>query len=202
MKKISILLFVLTAMVAIPSQAQLLQFGVKGGLNLDNMKMSSEALNESNRTGFFIGPTMLVNLPITGFDIDAAALYDYRSAKVIAKGADISETIKQQQVAIPINIRYGVGLGNTARVFAYAGPQFGFVIDKEQSLKQVADWKLKTSNFSVNVGVGAMVLNHLQATLGYNIACGKTGEIKLRGTDQTIGKIKSNAWQIGVAYYF
>lgn len=199
MRKISVLLFFASMMMAMPSQAQLVKFGVKGGLNLTKMDMD-HGVDASNRTGFFFGPTMIVDLPLTGLDIDASALYDYRESKVEAYG--VSENLKQQQIAIPVNVRYGFGIGDVARVFAFAGPQFGFVIDKEQSIKQVADWKLKTSNFSVNVGVGAMVLKHLQATVNYNIACGKTGEITLRDTGHAISKGKSNSWQLGLAYIF
>ncbi len=186
-------------MMAMPSQAQLVKFGVKGGLNLTKMDMD-QGVDASNRSGFFFGPTMIIDLPLTGLDIDASALYDYRESKVEAYG--VSENLKQQQIAIPVNVRYGFGIGDVARVFAFAGPQFGFVIDKEQSIKQVADWKLKTSNFSVNVGVGAMVLKHLQATVNYNIACGKTGEITVRDTGHAISKGKSNSWQLGLAYIF
>ncbi len=199
MRKISVLLFFASMMMAMPSQAQLVKFGVKGGLNLTKMDMD-HGLDTKNKTGFFIGPTMIIDLPLTGLDIDASALYDYRESKVEAYG--VSENLKQQQIAIPVNVRYGFGIGDVARVFAFAGPQFGFVIDKEQSIKQVADWKLKTSNFSVNVGVGAMVLKHLQATVNYNIACGKTGEITLRDTGHAISKGKSNSWQLGLAYIF
>ena len=199
MRKISVLLFFASMMMAMPSQAQLVKFGVKGGLNLTKMDMD-HGLDTKNKTGFFIGPTMIIDLPLTGLDIDASALYDYRASKVEAYG--VSENLKQQQIAIPVNVRYGFGIGDVARVFAFAGPQFGFVIDKEQSIKQVADWKLKTSNFSVNVGVGAMVLKHLQATVNYNIACGKTGEITLRDTGHAISKGKSNSWQLGLAYIF
>ena len=199
MRKISVLLFFASMMMAMPSQAQLVKFGVKGGLNLTKMDMD-HGLDTKNRTGFFFGPTMIIDLPLTGLDIDASALYDYRESKVEAYG--VSENLKQQQIAIPVNVRYGFGIGDVARVFAFAGPQFGFVIDKEQSIKQVADWKLKTSNFSVNVGVGAMVLKHLQATVNYNIACGKTGEITLRDTGHAISKGKSNSWQLGLAYIF
>lgn len=199
MRKISVLLFFASMMMAMPSQAQLVKFGVKGGLNLTKMDMD-HGLDTKNKTGFFIGPTMIIDLPLTGLDVDASALYDYRESKVEAYG--VSENLKQQQIAIPVNVRYGFGIGDVARVFAFAGPQFGFVIDKEQSIKQVADWKLKTSNFSVNVGVGAMVLKHLQATVNYNIACGKTGEITLRDTGRAISKGKSNSWQLGLAYIF
>ena len=199
MRKLSIILFVAAMMVALPSQAQLVKFGIKGGLNLTKIDMD-QGVDASNRTGFFFGPTMIVDLPLTGLDIDASALYDYRESKVEALG--VSENLKQQQIAIPVNVRYGFGIGDVARVFAFAGPQFGFAIDKEQSIKQVADWKLKTSNFSVNVGVGATVLKHLQATVNYNIACGKTGEVTVRDTGKAIAKGKSNSWQIGVAYIF
>jgi len=203
MRKISVLLFFASMMMAMPSQAQLVKFGVKGGLNLTKMDMD-HGLDTKNKTGFFIGPTMIIDLPLTGLDIDASALYDYRESKVdVYDEDDIQETLKQQQIAIPINVRYGFGIGDVARVFAFAGPQFGFVIDKEQSLwKNTADWKMKTSNFSVNVGVGAMVLKHLQATVNYNIACGKTGEITVRDTGHAISKGKSNSWQLGLAYIF
>ena len=202
MRKISVLLFFASMMMAMPSQAQLVKFGVKGGLNLTKMDMDN-GLDTKNKTGFFIGPTMIIDLPLTGLDIDASALYDYRASKLeVYDEYNATETLKQQQIAIPVNVRYGFGIGDAARVFAFAGPQFGFVIDKEQSIKQVADWKLKTSNFSVNVGVGAMVLKHLQATVNYNIACGKTGEITLRDTGHAISKGKSNSWQLGLAYIF
>lgn len=202
MRKISVLLFFASMMMAMPSQAQLVKFGVKGGLNLTKMDMD-HGLDTKNKTGFFIGPTMIIDLPLTGLDIDASALYDYRASKLeVYDEYNATETLKQQQIAIPVNVRYGFGIGDAARVFAFAGPQFGFVIDKEQSIKQVADWKLKTSNFSVNVGVGAMVLKHLQATVNYNIACGKTGEITVRDTGHAISKGKSNSWQLGLAYIF
>ena len=202
MRKISVLLFFASMMMAMPSQAQLVKFGVKGGLNLTKMDMDN-GVDTKNRTGFFIGPTMIIDLPLTGLDIDASALYDYRASKLeVYDENNATETLKQQQIAIPINVRYGFGIGDVARVFAFAGPQFGFALDKEQSIKQVADWKLKTSNFSVNVGVGAMVLKHLQATVNYNIACGKTGEITVRDTGHAISKGKSNSWQLGLAYIF
>ena len=203
MRKISVLLFFASMMMAMPSQAQLVKFGVKGGLNLTKMDMD-QGVDASNRSGFFFGPTMIIDLPLTGLDIDASALYDYRESKVdVYDENDIQETLKQQQIAIPINVRYGFGIGDVARVFAFAGPQFGFVIDKEQSLwKNTADWKMKTSNFSVNVGVGATVLKHLQATVNYNIACGKTGEVTWRDTGHAISKGKSNSWQLGLAYIF
>lgn len=213
MKKFFTTLLVACGLMAATTASAQIQFGLKGGVNVTNMSLNKEVLDASNRAGFFVGPTVKFTLPIIGLGIDASALYDQREAKVAFDGTEDvpggEQTIKHRQIAIPINLRYGVGLGDAASLFLFAGPQFGFNIgDKEQSLwRDAAEWKLKTSTFSVNVGVGAMLLNHLQLTANYNIACGSTGEINsVLGTaaDITKGAVKgkSNSWQIGLAYYF
>ena len=200
----------LALLTTVPAQAQL-KFGLKGGVNVTNMSFSSDVLDASNRAGFFVGPTVKFTLPIVGLGIDASALYDQREGKVklAYKDVESENTVKQQQVVVPSNIRYGVGLGSMASVFFFAGPQFGFNVgDKTQSIyDQVADWRLKSSNFSVNVGAGFMLMSHLQLSANYNIACGHTGDVELKSTAaDALRQIKkgsrANAWQIGLAYYF
>ncbi|MCI6102630.1 MAG: porin family protein [Prevotella sp.] len=200
----------LALLTTVPAQAQL-KFGLKGGVNVTNMSFSSDVLDASNRAGFFVGPTVKFTLPIVGLGIDASALYDQREGKVklAYKDVESENTVKQQQVVVPINLRYGVGLGSMASVFFFAGPQFGFNVgDKTQSIyDQVADWRLKSSNFSVNVGAGFMLMSHLQLSANYNIACGHTGDVELKSTAaDALRQIKkgsrANAWQIGLAYYF
>ncbi len=114
--------------------------------------------------------------------------------------------MKQQQVAIPVNLRYQLGLGDVLGVFIFAGPQFAFNVG-DQKITDI-DWEWKKSTLSVNVGAGVMVASHLQINANYNIACGKTGEFNAL---TTIGKAagvnnagdgKLNTWQIGLAYYF
>ena len=201
MKKI-LTLVVLLATITVAAQAQV-KFGVKSGLNLTSMKLDKSAVDKSNQAGFFIGPTVNFTLPVVGLGIDASALYDQRSAKVL------DETLKQQSIQIPINVRYGFGLGNTASLYIFAGPQFGFAIgDKVTELaNDAADWRLKDSNLSANVGLGLMLLNHLQISANYNIALGTTGEVDVNNAVNTawntaIGKAKANAWQLSVAYFF
>jgi opacity protein-like surface antigen len=195
-------LVVLLATMTVAAQAQV-QFGVKGGLNLTNMKFDESVADKSNQAGFFIGPTVKFTLPVVGLGIDAGALYDQRSAKVD------DETLKQQSIQIPVNLRYGIGLGSTASVYIFAGPQFGFAIgDKVTEIANDAfAWRLKDSNLSANVGLGLMLMNHLQVSANYNIALGTTGEVDVNdaiGTawDTAIGKAKANSWQLSVAYFF
>ncbi len=200
MKKLFTLVALIAAtLVAVPAQAQF-KFGLKGGLNVTDMSFSSDVVEASNRAGFFIGPTVKFTLPIVGLGIDASALYDQREAEL--KGSD--EKIKQQAINIPVNLRYDIGLGSLAAVYLAAGPQFGFNIgDKHQTLVQdVSEWKLNTSNFSVNVGLGVMLLSHLQIGANYNIVCGKTGEVTVFDGAKEAFRGRSNTWQVSAAYYF
>ena len=205
MKKVLVLLFAAVAL-SMPSQAQV-KFGLKGGLNLTSISASGTLSdNLKNKEGFFVGPTIKIGLPVTGLSLDASALYDQRSAKVEIDNA--SETIKSQSLQIPINIRYGVGLGSVANLFAFAGPQFGFNLGDKNTkiLDQLTNWTLRSSNISANVGVGATVLNHLQLTVNYNFALGKTGEIEVwdaaKKTWNAVTDGKTSAWQISAAYFF
>ena len=213
MRKIFTAAIVAATMLFSTSSAQAqVKFGLKGGLNVTNMSLNSEVFDADNQTGFFIGPTVKFTLPIVGLGIDASALYDQRDAKITVEdnGASVESKIKNQSINIPINLRYGVGLGSTASVYLFAGPQFGFNVgNKNQSLfKDMGEWRLKSSTFSVNVGLGAMLLSHLQISANYNIACGKTGETTV---SSALGELaqsaakkrgRANAWQIGLAYYF
>ena len=167
-------LVVLLATMTVAAQAQV-KFGVKGGLNLTNMKFDNSIVGKSNQTGFFIGPTINFTLPVIGLGIDASALYDQRSAEVN------DEKLKQQSIQIPINLRYGFGLGNTASIYIFAGPQFGSNVgDKKTTLvNEALDWRMKDSSLSANVGLGLMLLNHLQVSANYNIAMGTTGEFDI-----------------------
>lgn len=213
MKKIFTTAVLAAAMLFSANSAEAqVKFGIKGGLNVTSMSLDSKVLDAENRAGFFIGPTLKFTLPVVGLGIDASALYDQREAKAKAEveGAEVESNFKTQSVNIPINVRYGFGLGSTASIFLFAGPQFGFNVgDKNQSIfKDMGEWRLKSSTFSVNVGVGAMLLSHLQLSANYNIACGKTGETTVSDVaGETVQQMfkkrgRANAWQIGLAYYF
>ena len=158
MKKILTVVVLFAAlMTAVPAKAEV-KFGLKGGLNLTSMSLDANAFSKSNQAGFFIGPTVKFTIPIVGLGFDASALYDQRKAEVD------DTSIKQQSIQIPINIRYGIGLGSTASIYFFAGPA------------TASTWTLKSSNLSANVGLGLMLLGHLQVSANYNFALGKTGE--------------------------
>lgn len=194
---------------AASAQAQI-KFGLKGGLNVTDMSLSKEVFNADNQAGFFIGPTIKFSLPLIGLGIDAAALYDQRQAKV--KGEVGYEQIYIEErsldskyINIPINLRYGIGLGSVASLNFFAGPQFGFNVGKKhQELVDDATWNLKSSAFSINVGAGVTIASHFELSANYNLACGRTGDVTFSDAVDKVFKKhgRANAWQIGLAYYF
>ena len=178
--------------VAIPAQAQF-SWGIKGGLNLASNDFSDlkgmnkeQIMSTDSYTGFFIGPKAELRVPILGFGLEAAALY---SQKGMSLGDN--ETFKQNSFLIPLNVKYAFGLGNFANIFIAAGPEFGFNMGETSKVvsnlfvgadgKAGGDIKayvLEKSTLSINVGVGATLLNHLQVALNYNVPWGKTAEFQ------------------------
>ena len=200
MKKV-IALVVLAVAMTLTAQAQGIKFGVKGGLNITKVTFSKDIVSSDNKTGFFVGPSLKLSLPM-GFGADIAALYDERSADVTGYNPESSgtgnETIKQKSIQIPVNFRYNIGLGSTAAVYLAVGPQFGFpVADKVYDTK-FGEYRLKNANLSINFGAGLTLMNHLEIGLTYNLAAGTSGEFK----DWNDVDTHNNAWQISAAYYF
>ena len=201
MKKIFTTIMLMAAMlVAIPAKAGI-NFGIKGGYNITNSSFSEDVIAKDNQQGFFIGPSLKIGIPVLPIGFEIAALYDQRDAKLEG------EKISQKSINIPINVRYELGLGDMAGIYVAAGPQFGFNIgDKSFSFDDVADYKLKDSNLSINLGAGLRLVKHLEIGFNYNIALGKTGEFNvIDGAGEALGingNGKANAWQISAAYYF
>jgi hypothetical protein len=205
MKKV-IALIVFFAAITMSAHAQI-QWGVKGGLNVSSLSVSKDVIDPSNQVGFFIGPMVKFTLPVVGLGVDAAALYDQRSSDL--EGVD--KQLKEQSLQIPVNLRYSIGLSSLASVYFFAGPQFGFNLGSKTTdiLNNGAEWRFNSSNLSANIGAGVVVMKHIQASLNYNFALGKTGEFNvLNAAGEALGfngtKIdgRMNAWQLSVAYIF
>ena len=204
MKRI-ITLVVLVAAMTMTVQAQRVKFGVKGGLNITKMSVSEDVVKSDNQTGFYVGPTVKLSLPL-GFGLDIAALYDQRSAEVDIDADTYpgtyelirNEKITQKSIQIPVNVRYNIGLSSLAGIYLAVGPQFGFAVGDKVYNTKVGEYTLKSSNLSFNFGAGVYLLKHLEVGFTYNLAAGKSGEF----TGYKDIDTHNNAWQIGAAVYF
>lgn len=207
-KNVLSLVMVLAMFAVLPVGAQV-KFGVKAGVNLSQMSMDKDVFNTSNRAGFFMGPTLRVGLPVLGLGLDMSALYNRQEAKVEGINNKVNTVLKQQQLIVPVNVKYSIGVGSAANIFVFAGPQIAFNIgDKLKKISELkdqeAEWTMKSSNFSVNAGVGLTVATHFQVTANYNVGVGKTGDITWKGVKESVEnhKTQANSWRVGVAYFF
>lgn len=203
MKRTLLALFAII-ILAIPTDAQV-QFGLRGGLDINRFSLDAEVIETNNLKGFYLGPTLLINTSVIDFDI--SALYDQRHLEVDG------EEINKKGVDLQLNVRKGIGLGENLSVFAFIGPQFAFNLEADD-IKEISecvqDWRWKNSDFSINIGAGFIIMKHLEIKANYNVACGKSAEateiIRNYGTlSRTVENMlspKANAWQIGAAYYF
>lgn len=194
---------------SMPAPAQI-QYGVKGGVNSTALRYSFDDADAMiNHFGYFIGPSLKMSWA-HGLGFDAALLYDRRGAEIepAIVGAPIyPTTITQQQIVVPVNLRYDHHLSRRVGVFGFAGPQMGFSIGGDNFKTAYGEWDLKKTQLSVNMGVGITLGRHWQVAANYNLACSKTADITINkhlgnNLEQTVGHGKMSAWQISLGYYF
>ena len=211
MKKTTSLIILLIGLcISTSVKAQDVEFGIKAGLNVTDMKLSSELFKTTNRAGGFIGPTVKFTLPIVGLGVDVSALYDFRQAKVTDPTLQ-EETVKQAANCNSCKLSLFCWLRFYGECFLSAGPQWGINIgEKDFKWNRRSSYSLKKSNFSINAGLGVTFMKHFEVSANYNIAVGKTAEVKALKTignaaEHLIGvktKSRNNSWQVAVAYYF
>lgn len=187
---INVLLVAVCLGMAMPAQAQLIKFGVKGGLNLAKADISAGTQNfkTDNFTGFFIGPMAEVTIPVVGLGVDGALLFAQRGVKVN------EHSYRQNGLDIPINLKYTIGLGSMLGVYVAAGPDFFFNFSGDNKFGSQTLSK-KNAQVGINVGAGVKLLKHLQVGANYNIPTGKTAE------GESVS-YKTKMWQISAAYIF
>lgn len=169
--------------MAMPAQAQLIKFGVKGGVNLS--KLDWDDGDKDNTTGFFIGPMAEVTIPIVGLGVDAALMYSQRG----------KNDFKEQGIEVPINLKYTIGLGSLLGIYIAAGPDFFFNF-KDIDVK---DFDSKKAQVGLNLGAGVKLIKHLQVGVNYQIPFGDS--FTWENTGKAIGA-KNKTWQVSAAYIF
>ena len=187
MKKVfSVLMVAVALMMAAPAQAQLIKFGVKGGMNFSKLDFDAKNFGEvtESSTGFFIGPMAEVTLPIIGLGIDGALMFSQRG----------KDDFKKQGIEIPLNLKYTIGLGSILGVYFAAGPDFFFNF-KDIDIENL---EAKKTQVSLNLGAGLKLLKKLQVGIVYQIPMGDSFDLKALG--QKIGDTKT--WQVSAAYIF
>ena len=178
-------------MMAVPAQAQLIKFGVRGGMNFSELDFNKKSFNDAtdSSTGFFIGPMAEITIPIIGLGLDGAVMFSQKNAEIGGEKA------KQQGIEIPVNLKYTIGLGSFLGIYLAAGPDFFFNF-KDIDIENL---KAKKTQVALNLGAGVKLLRKLQVGINYQIPMGDSFKLK-NLDDKTIGETKT--WQVSLAYIF
>lgn len=218
MKKFFTTIVLALILVTLPVKAQF-QMGVTAGLNITTMSFGNDMPKSitgdiNNKAGFMVGATGVYYLPDSRIGLDFSACYDQRSAKT---SNSPTQTFTTRSILIPVNVRYRfVDYLGVSNVFAFAGPQLGFQIGKKHTSLYSGtnsngdvmglEWTAgDVFGVGVNLGIGVVVLDKVQARIGYNLLFGKTGQFErinhTQGTVREFASGKANACQVSITYY-
>ena len=134
-----------------------IEFGVRGGLNLSNVSISSRTLepdyNIDSRAGFFIGPTALLQTSLKGLEFDVSALYDQRGVDTESKGLlggfQYKTTTTHKQISVPVNVRYHLLRNNRAGLYLFVGPQLGINVGQKENIIDSGVIVFNDASFSI-----------------------------------------------------
>ena len=211
MKKLVGVLMMALLMIS-PANAQV-RLGIKGGMNLSKLTFDKDVVSSNNRAGFFVGPIFYVDLPfLPGFGFDLAAIYDRKGTTMTAVIDDQKYEKKGyvQFLDVPIDVNYKISFTRGFAIYGSTGPQFSFNLkqdDFKTIVDQRANYKIKDSNFSWNVGFGMEIIRHFRLGYNYNIALGDWAEVKEDLTETVYqglknDKMKGSSHQVYLVYIF
>ena len=211
MKKLVVVLMMALLMIS-PANAQV-RLGIKGGMNLSKLTFDKDVVSSNNRAGFFVGPIFYVDLPfLPGFGFDLAAIYDRKGTTMTAVIDDQKYEKKGyvQFLDVPIDVNYKISFTRGFAIYGSTGPQFSFNLkqdDFKTIVDQRANYKIKDSNFSWNVGFGMEIIKHFRLGYNYNIALGDWAEVKEDLTETVYqglknDKMKGSSHQVYLVYIF
>lgn len=195
---------ILTLLIALAgmgaAQAQF-RFGVKAGINVNNLKFNQDIFNDDNQCGYTLGVMGEFNVPVIGLGFDLSAMYTRMNAspEYYDNGVETEGSFGKDFLEIPINVKYKFSLpvvGSVISPYIYTGPTFAFNLNK----KTFDNIKSKTCQTAWNVGLGVELVKHLQVQASYGF--GMNNVAKYIGTEPVDLKVKNNYWTVTAAYLF
>ena len=202
MKKL--LTLILLTVVCLSASAEF-RWGPTAGLNISNYYWKQPLLESNQKCGFQAGLMGELMIPGIGFGIDFAARYNMQGASVNLGDHKVWNSdgyenmdFRLHTLEIPVNLRFKWtrmdGLEHYIAPFAYLGPVFQFHL----SQTKCAAIEHPAGSVSLQFGLGAEVLEHIQISASYSWGvtyCART--VKL---DNMSARVSS--WNVNLAYLF
>lgn len=210
MKSMKRIAATLTALVLCVSMANAgIRFGIKAGLNVNELHLNQKTFDASNRAGFTVGAMTEIVIPVIGLGFDASLMYtrmnselDRETVSVFDNASSVTtynkENVGKNFIEIPINLKYKFNIPAVASLvkpYVFTGPSFAFKLDGNT----VKAFKTKTCQVAWNVGIGVELINHLQIGGSYGFG---VNNIAKNWVDAKGIKVKNNYWTVTAAWLF
>lgn len=165
------------------------KFGVKAGLNVNHLSLTSLEVDDNNKAGWTAGVMTEFQVPIVGLCLDLSLMYSRLN------GIDDNKNF----LMVPLNVKYKFQLPVVSSFLApyiFTGPSFDFKLDKST----LDAMKTKTFQAVWNVGLGIELIKHLQIGASYGFGINNIMDKVV--TDMTGEKLHNNYWTVTAAYLF
>jgi hypothetical protein len=135
---------------AFSANAQLFNFGVKGGVNFPNLKISKNSsisdINTADGFGYHIGAMLRINVPFVYVQPEVLYTKTASDFSFMSNGTQTSSTYDMQRIDIPVMV--GLKLGPAA---IFGGPIASFNVS---SPNDIFNNGYESSTWGYQVGVG------------------------------------------------
>jgi len=201
----SALALLLTIIVGCTSANAQFRWGVKAGVNLNNLKLQDFPSNftDDNGCGFTGGVMTEFQVPIVGLCLDASLMYTRMSASsdIYTSAEGFGQAVKSTSpnkdfLEVPINLKYKFPIP-MVQPYLFTGPSFAFKLGGDDDV-----FKTKTFQCAWNIGVGVELLSHVQISGSYGFGVNNIMESMAGVQTSDNIKLKNNYWTITAAYLF
>ncbi len=195
-----LLVLVVTAVFALPLQAQNaafpINFGARAGVNLGQASLTPDVpsnVSKSFRTGLAGG--LYGDFGVAeGFFIDAEVLYQQGGIKLSSGGTDV--TVKIDDINVPVSLKYKFAMqGSNVKPYIFGGGDIGFNVKAEDESGGVSI-DIKDSIESVNYGLHFGAGVEFEVSPGVNILVDGRYNLGLKDVDKTSSEAKP--WGIAI----
>ena len=193
----SVFLIVLFSVIYMSSAQAQLSFGVKAGVNVNNISLNKSDFSTDNLTGFQVGP-MLEWVFFGNLGIETGAFYSQRGIKIKSMH-DIKINKNVGYLDIPVNLKLMIGSSDVFRPYLAAGPYVSFNLSDSKINDQ---WEAKSFAAGINLGAGVRLIKFLQIGINYGMGLTDDYNATLDRSINDLIKAQSKTWSVTAGIYF
>ena len=191
MKHLMLIAAGLMVVTTLAAQRTTTEFGIKGGVNIANLKIDGLGDGDS-RTGFHVGG--LAHIHVTPkFAVQPEIMFSTQGRRETIAGNKYETNLSY--INIPVLAQYMTGSGFRLQT----GPQLGILVDAEAGLDEGPETDVgdnyKTPDISWVFGVSYLTDSRIGFDARYNLGLSNINDAGTRD-------IKNRVWQFGVFYQF